>query len=141
MTKAIAKKVDDKVLAQLQESYPVEPKTNKILLPRLALVTQDKTEGKGKAMKVVAEAGTFFIERQTDEVTDEGKQVWEKEELGEEIEGIILFQRKQLRFYDEGTEQYTSSPVYDMDDEVLPLWCDRNEVDRGTPKELKSRKE
>jgi len=41
--------------------------------------------------------------------------------------------------YDEKTEEYTSSPIYDNDDEVIPLWKDRKEVAKGTPKELKEK--
>lgn len=133
--------VSEEALALLRESYPVEQSVNRILLPRIGLVSQDKTEGKGKAMKVVQEAGTFYIERQTDEINEEGKKVWAKEDIGTSFEGIILFQRKQLRFYDSATESYTSSPIYDNDDEIVPLFKDKQEVDRAKPSELKARKE
>lgn len=131
----------DEALAKLRQDYPTELGFNRVLLPRLSMASQDVTEGKGKTMKVVTEAGTFFMEKQTDEVNEEtGQKEWEKTELGTEVEGTILYQRKQLKFYDEGTEKYTSSPVYDNEDEVIPLFLDKKEVDRGTPKELKSRK-
>lgn len=132
--------LSEESLALLQESYPMDKGLNRIILPRLGMISQDKTEGKGKAMRVVAEAGTFFVERETDEINEEtGKKVWAKDEIGTEIEGIILFQRKQLRMYDETTEEYTSSPVYDTDEEVVPLFCNKTEVGRGTPKELKAK--
>lgn len=141
---AVAKEVNEETLALLADSYPVEQGMNRILLPRLGLVSQDKTEevrnpktGK-KEIKVITEAGTFYIEHQTDEVDENGKKVWNREELGGSLEGIILFQRKQLKMYDEKTELYTSSPIYDRDDEVLPLFCDKSEVARGTPAELKA---
>lgn len=130
--------MDKDILAQLNEGFPVEQGMQRIILPRLSMVSQDQTEGKGKAMKVVQEAGTFLVELETEEENEEGKKIWKKEELGSEIEGTILFQRKQLRLYDESTELYTSSPVYDLDDEVLPLFCDKKEVKRGTPVELKA---
>lgn len=133
------KNSDAEVLKQLREAYPTEPGSMRIQLPRLGMVSQDKTEGKGKAMKVVQEAGTFFTERQTDEVdADTGKKVWVKDELGDKIEGVILFQRKQLRMYDESTEEFTSSPVYDTDDEIVPLWCNKKEIARDTPANLKA---
>lgn len=139
MTKTIKTTTEDAdVLKQLREAYPTEPGSMRIQLPRLGMVSQDKTEGKGKAMKVVEEAGTFFIEQQTDEVNEEGKKVWVKDELGTKIEGVILFQRKQLRMYDESTEEFTSSPVYDTDDEIVPLWCNKKEIARDTPAKLKA---
>lgn len=138
-TKALANVADDETLATLSESFPVEPGVNRILLPRLGMVSQDQVEGKGKSMKVVTEAGTFFIEKQTDEVDEDGKKKWEREEIGTSIRGLILFQRKQLRMYDEKTELFTSSPIYDSEEEVVPLFCDKNEVGRGTPKELKEK--
>jgi hypothetical protein len=139
MTKALANVASDKQLAELQSEFPTEPTFNRIFLPRLGLVSQDKTEGKGKKMKVVAEAGEFFIERQTEEVNpDTGYKIWERDEIGEEFEGVILYQRKQLRMYDENTEKYSSTPIYDNEDEVLPLFCDKKQIEKGTPQELKA---
>lgn len=138
-SKALSTEVNESTLAALQESYPVEQGANRIMLPRLGMISQDKVEGKGKSMKVIAEAGTFFVEKPTEEEDENGKKVWEREELGDAVEGIILFQRKQLRMFDQATEQFTSSPVYDNDEEVLPLFCDKAEVARGTVKELKEK--
>lgn len=140
MTKGreLANVASEETLQALQESYPVEQGGQRIMLPRLGMVSQDVVEGKGKAMKVVTEAGTFFIEKQTDEEDEDGKKIWERTEIGTEIEGIILFQRKQLRMFDEKTEEYTSSPVYDKDDEIVPIFCNKQEVGRGTPKELQA---
>lgn len=132
----------DDALEALRQMYPTEAAFNRILLPRLGMVSQDKTEGKGKAMKVVAEAGIFFTEVQTDnEDPETGKKLWEREDIGTTMEGIIIYQRKQLRSYDESTEEFTSSPIYDTEDEVIPLFCNRTEVARGTPAELKARPE
>jgi len=129
----------EEVLAQLREAYPVEGNYNKIILPRLGMYSQDQTEGKGKAMKVIAEAGTFYTEKESDEVDEEtGKKVWVKEELGNEIVGTILFKRKQLRMYDNDTEQFTSSPIFDSVDEIVPLFCEKKEVARGTTADLKA---
>lgn len=133
---ALATVASDETLAILADSFPVEANPNRILLPRLGMISQDKMEGKGKSMKVVAEAGTFFIEKQTDEEDEDGKKIWDRTELGNSIEGIILYQRKQLKMYDAKTEQFTSSPIYDEDNEVVPLWCNRAEIARGTPTEL-----
>lgn len=131
----------EEALALLRQSYPTEPAMNRVLLPRLTMVSQDQMEGKGKDKKVVTEAGTFFFERQSEKENPETKQKeWEKEEIGDAVEeGIILYQRKQLKYYDESTQKYTSSPVYDEDTEIVPLFCDRKEIDRGTPKELRAK--
>lgn len=135
----LSTQLSDKTAEMLANSFPVEASFNRVLLPRLSMASQDVTEGKGKAMKVVTEAGTFFTEKQTDEKDENGKNLWEKIEVGTELEIIIFFRRKQLKFFD--GEKYTSSPVYDTDDQVIPLFRDKQEVDRGTPPELKSRKE
>lgn len=137
----VATVADQEILKELAESFPTEPSALKIFLPRIEFVSQDKTEGKGKAMKVVTEAGTFIKNIQTEEVDEDGKKIWEKEEIGTVMEGIILFQRKQLRLYDESTQLYTSSPIYDTDDEVLPLFCDKKEIKRDTPANLKKQYE
>lgn len=128
----------DAQLAALRNEFPADAGFNRVLLPRFGLISQDVTEGKGKSMKVITEAGTLFTEKQTEEIDEEtGNKKWEREELGTEAEGIILFQRKQLKFYDESTEMYTSSPIYDTDDEIIPLFLDKKEIKRGTPAELK----
>src|SRR3990167_1616754 len=97
--KELSTVVTEQALEQLRQSYPVELSYTKILLPRLGMYSQDVMEGKGKVAKVVSEAGEFYTDRQTDEEDKEGKKIWEKTELGKEIEGIILYQRKQFRFY------------------------------------------
>lgn len=146
----------EETLALLRESFPAEEGFVSVQLPRLSMVSQDKTEGKGKNMKVVAEAGQFLKETQDEEETAteveelvKGKTVtktvmkklWSKEDLGTEIEGVIIFQRKQLKFYDESTEMFTSSPIYDSDEDVIPLFCNKSQIDEGTPKELKAKYE
>lgn len=133
----IANVVNEETLAALQESYPVERSSNRIQLPRIGMFSQDKTEKNGKDVKLIQEAGTFYIERETEELNENGKKVWAKEELGATIEGTILYKRNQLKYYDESTEQFTSSPVYDNENEVIPLWCDKAKVAEGTPAELK----
>lgn len=137
----VATKADADTLAALQASFPVESQSRDPILPRLGLVSQDITEGKGKMMRVITEAGMFFTERQTDEVDENGKKKWEKDEVGTEIDVQILYRRKQLRFYDSSDNSFTSSPVYDEDSEVVPLWKNKGEVARGIPAELQAMKE
>lgn len=139
-SRAVALVASDKELAALRNEFPIESSYQRILLPRLGLISQDVTEGRGKSLKVIAEAGIFYIDRQEDEENAEtGKKDWNREELGTSVEAIILYQRKQLRFYD--GEKYTSSPIYDSNDEVVPLFKDKAEVARGIPKELQARPE
>lgn len=138
-TTALAKPISEAKLAALREDFPTEVGFERILLPRIAFKSQDVTEGKGKAMKVIMEGGTFLEERQGEEEDPEtGKKPWTSEELGQEIEGVIVFQRKQLRYFDE-SGSVTSSPIYDNDEEVIPLFADKAEIDRGTPAELKAK--
>lgn len=134
----IAVVLSDEQMAELRAEYPVEASFNRTLLPRLGMFSQDKFEGKGKAAQLVQEAGMFYTEAESDEVDpDTGKKIWEKTELGTEIEAIILYQRKQLRYYDESDQTYTSSPIYDSDEEQVPLFKNRTKIATGLPKDLK----
>lgn len=134
--------VSEETLLALQESYPVEQNGQRIILPRLGMVSQDVVEGKGKQMKVVTEAGTFFTEKPTDEEDpDTGKKIYKREELGTEVEGIILFKRYQLKMYHQNEETFTSSPVFDSEDEIVPIFKNKEEIGRGTVKELQSKYE
>lgn len=139
MTKEITTK--SAAAEMLAQSYEVEPLPQKITLPRLSFVSQDQTEGKGKERKVTVEAGTFFTEKKTDQLDDNGKNIWEKTEIGSEVEGVIIFQRKQLSHYDEGTGMYTSSPIFDSNEDVIPLFRGGEKIDVGTPEELKAKDE
>lgn len=140
--------VSPQVMAELANDFPVEEGFTRIQPPRLGFYSQDQTEevknkktGK-KEIQITTEAGTFYLSQPTDEKDPEtDKVIWENKEIGMEVEGVIVYQRKQLRMYDEATEQYTSSPVYDSEEDVIPLYCDKKEVARGTPKELKARYE
>ena len=140
-TKEVSTTLSADKKALLDQSFPVEQGFTKVALPRLGFYSQDVTEGKGKAMKVVTEAGTFYKELVTGETDDKGKKVYEKTELGPTIEGIIIYQRRQLKYYDESSQTFTSSPIFDEDDEIIPLFQNGAEICRGTAKELKARPE
>ena len=132
--------IDEEALNELKNSYPIEQSYQRKIFPRIGMVSQDKTEKVGKTVKLVAEAGMFYTEVQTDEVDENEKKVYKKTDLGESMEGIIIFERKQLKFYDQPNNTFTSSPIFDNPEEIIPLFSNKQEVDRGTPKELKSRK-
>ena len=135
--KELANVADEESLALLRNSFPVDPGFQRQNFPRIGMYSKDVTEGKGKAMKVVTEAGMFYIERQSDDIDPEtGKKKWVKEEIGTEINVIILYQRKQLRFYD--GEFFTSSTVFDNDDEVVTLFKNKQIVEKGLPADLKA---
>jgi hypothetical protein len=141
-TTAVAVTQSEDKLAALKQNFPQDPGYTRIQLPRIVFKSQDVTEevrvGGKKQIKVITEAGTFLFERETDELDDNGKKKWEQEEIGPSLEGTIIFQRKQLRMYDETTEEFTSSPIYDEDSEIIPLFCNKAEVAKGTPAELKA---
>ena len=139
--KEIVAAPSSEALANLANSYPVERGYDKILLPRLSFVSQDKLEGEGRDKKVTIIAGTFFTEHETEEKSAEDRVVWDKKEIGQELQATILYSRKQLKFYDESTESYTSSPIYDEDNEVIPLFCGGVKIVETTPVELKKRYE
>lgn len=129
-------------LALLTQEFPAETGFNRISLPRLGMFSQDVTEetkknGK-KVIEVLTEAGTFYMDIETDEVDENGKKQWAKTELGTEIEGIIMFQRYQLRHYDGATGEYTNSPIFDDESETVPLFKNRAEIAKGTAKELQA---
>ncbi len=140
-TTALTTVASEKSLALLRQNFPTDQGFTRSFLPRLGMYSQDKTEGRGKNMKVIAEAGTFYTEVQTDEENEEGKKIWQKNELGDTIKGIIVYQRKALRYFDADTETYTSSPIYDDANDIIPLFCNKAEVARGTAAELKARPE
>jgi len=148
-TKALVKKEETKLVPVSQEALAVLDGvfTNegyaKKFLPRISFTSQDKTEesgvGKNKTITVVEAAGTFFTEVKTEDLTEDGKAVFAKEEIGDSVELHIVYERKQLRMYDAATEKFTSSPIYDHPSDIVPIFCDKQEVDRGTPAELQAK--
>ena len=127
--------------ALLGQLTPQEQGFTRIQLPRLGMYSQDKFEGKGKGAVLVKEAGMFYTELEQSSTDEEGKvtKEWVKSEIGQTMEGIVLYHRKQLSYYDKTTEKYTSSPIYDTPEDVVPLFMDGKEVQRGTPAELKAK--
>lgn len=150
---AVSKKADEEVLARNAAAFPSEDKRTYKTFPRLRMVSKDKLEGTGKSTKVVIEAGTFFTEVQDEEETEVEEEVrqkngkvktetvkkrlWNSTELGAEVEGIIIYQRYQLKMWDQKNERFVSSAIYDKGDIDIPLFEGGNEIARGTPAELK----
>lgn len=137
------KKITEEQLALLNESYPVEESSNSLILPRFGMLSKDITEvsgsGKTKKIKVTQASGTFFTERDNGEVDENGKKVWTKTFLdGDTQDIVIVYPRRQLRMYDSSLEKFYSTPVYDNDTQVLPLYLDKQVVKRGTQAELQA---
>lgn len=128
---------DAQALAAFAAQFPQEAGFTRLMLPRLTFKAQDVMEGKGKSKTVIVEAGTFFTERPTDEKDQHGKAVWSKEEIGLEMDGLIVYKRKQLRYYDEPSETYYSTPIFDDVDDIIPLFAGGKKYATGTPAELK----
>ncbi len=153
-TKSVQKAPSEETLAFLNNSFPVDDRrSGRLTLPRLTMLSKDLTEKvkdpktKKQVINLIQPAGTFYIERQGEEEVEierNGKKVKVKPfvkdffEGVETIDAIIYFQRKQLRFFDEGTNKWISSPIYDTADQVVPLWMDGKEIHRGTPEQLRS---
>lgn len=144
-TTALAAVPDAADVALLNNLFPTEDGFQRTFLPRLGMFSQNKFEvdKKTKQANLVQEAGTFYVEKQDEEETEdehgEMKRQFRKIELGTDpIQGIIIFVRKQLSLYDSATETYTSSPIYDEETDIIPLWCNKAEVAKGTTAELKA---
>lgn len=127
-------KIDEKELATLNEAFPVVESTNRLLLPRFGMLSKDivaeSGSGKSKKIKVVEASGTFFTE------VGNGDDMEKTFLEGEEKDIIIVFHRKQLKYYDKGLEQFISSPVFDTDEQIIPLYLDKRVIARGTRQEL-----
>lgn len=136
--KEVAQVLTDEQAAALLDLFPVEQSFVRVQLPRFGMYSQDQTEGKGKAMVVTAEAGMFYTEVRSDQIDPAtGKNIYVKTEIDKEVSGIIIFKRKQLSMYVEG-DGYTSSPIYDSNDEIVPLFKNKQEIARDTPENLKA---
>ena len=152
-TKAVAKteksevmaSADAETLAALAAAFPEESGFQRAFYDRLAFVSKDVTEkvGKGKdaKMEIITPAGMFSIQRPTDEkrANKDGKEsiVWSNDELGDEIDAIILFKRNQLKYFDEANDSYVSSTVFDSAEEEVKLFQNGKEIAKGTKDQLK----
>lgn len=143
MAKKEVQTLSEEQLAVLNENYPVNDDNSRQSLPRFGLLSKDIIEesgtGKNKKITVVQAAGTFYTEKDLGEVDENGKKVWTKEFLdGEEQDVIIVFHRRQLRKYDSSLKKFISSPVFDNDQQIIPLYLDKQVIKRGTQAELQA---
>lgn len=135
--KELVKAPSDDVRAALMSNIPVEDGYVENQFPRINFIAKDVTEEKKvagkKVIDIITEAGTFVKE-----VYDKETKEAEKAELGKTIDVIFVFERKQLRHYSEANG-YTSSPIYDTDEDIVPLFNNKKTVARGTPVELRAK--
>lgn len=139
--KETALALTDEQKALLDESYPVSDESSRLLLPRFGMLSKDITEekgtGKNKKIDVIQAAGTFYTERDLGETSAEGKKVWTKEFIEDElVDVVIVYHRYQLRKYDSSLEKFISSPIYDNPEQIIPLYLDKQVIKRGTEKDL-----
>lgn len=130
-------------LQLLNQAYPVNEEGDRLVLPRLGMLSKDIIEetgtGKNKKIKVIEAAGTFYTESDEGEVNEEGKKVWTKKFIeGDTIDVQIVYHRYQLKRFDKSLEKFFSTPIYDTADQVLPLYLDKQIIKRGTEAELKA---
>ncbi len=138
-----SKELTSAELATLDSGYPVsQEESTRLSLPKFGMLSKDIVEesgkGKTKTIKVIESAGTFYTEKDLGEVDEDGKKVWTKEFIGEAVEVIIAFERKQLRKYDSSLNKFISSSVYDSKDQIIPLYLDKAVVKRGTADQLQA---
>ena len=137
---AVTTTADAAVLAALGAQVPKDPGFNRIQLPRLVFKAKAKIEqdpDDEDKMKVIYKAGTFFSEHETEEKDEEGKPKWASKNLGNTLEGIVVYKRKQLRYYDEPSETFYSTPIFDDAEQIIPLFAGGKKIASGTPAALK----
>lgn len=142
MSKKQIEVLTEEQLAILNAGYPVSDSATRKTLPRFGMLSKDITEesgsGKNKTIKVIESAGTFYTEMDNGNVDENGKKVWSKTYLGDGVDVIISFNRKQLRKYDKSLKKFISSSIYDRDDQVIPLYLDKQQIQKGTPAQLQA---
>ncbi len=130
------KGADADELALLNEAFPTV-ESNRVILPRMGMLSKDITEesgtGRNKKIKVIEASGTFFTE-----VVD-GDEVKKEFIEGAEQDFIIVFHRKQLKYFDKGLEKFISSPIFDNDEQIVPLYLDKRVIAKGTKAELQAK--
>ena len=147
--------VDVEVLAASQEAldalsamYPQADSYHRNAQSKIVFKSKDifgdKLNAKGEVIldedeepeqALITKAGTFFADRPD---LEDAKADWVKEKLGMKIEGHIIYARRRLQMYDGDTEEMTTSPIFDENTEVLPLFKSGEFVASGTPAELKA---
>jgi len=145
-TKELVVAATEEQLAILDKSFPVAEDSRAPRLPRMGFLSKDIVEekgtGKNKKITVVQSAGTFYTEVETDEVSEEtGKKVWSKEFFGDQepLDAVIFYHRKQLRMFDSVDNIYINTPIFDDNEEIVPLYKGATQIDKGLPASLQAK--
>lgn len=144
MSKSLTTQITQEQLNELKSLAPVSNDYSKVQLPKLGMLAKDITEetgsGKNKKINIVNVAGEFYVENKTDELNEKGKNIYAKTFFeGETMEGIVVYHRYQLSLWDEAKKLYTSSPIYDSNTDIIPLFEGGTQIAKGTPAELQAR--
>jgi len=134
-TQEVVTDASAEVLARLAAMFPQGDSYNRTKFPKLVFKSQTVLDADEN---VVIKAGTFFIERETEEVDEHGKNKWSSEEVGKTLDAHIVYYRKRLQYWDAKEEVFYSTPLYDEETEVMPLFKAGEFVTQGTPAELKA---
>lgn len=141
--KEIITTINQEQLNELKTLAPVSNEYEKKQFKRLGMLAKDITEesgtGKNKKIEVLNVAGEFYIEERTDEVNEAGKNIYKKNFFDTPtIEGVIVYFRKQLSFWDDSLKVFINTPLFDDVNDVVPLWEGGKEIARKTPRELQA---
>jgi len=141
MSKTKAVTISEEQIAELNAAYPLAEESNRLQLPRFGCLSKDIVEesgtGKNKKITVLQAAGTFFTEKDEGEVNEDGKKVWTKTYLEGETQDVqIVYHRRQLRKFDSSLEKFISSPIFDNGEQIIPLYLDKQIIQRGTQAQL-----
>ena len=139
--KKINNEITTEQINELNLAYPIAEESNRLQLPRFGMLSKDVVEesgtGKNKKITIIQPSGTFFTESDEGEVDEDGKKVWTKTFIdGETVDVQIVYHRRQLRKFDSSLEKFISSPIYDNAEQVIPLYLDKQVIQRGTQAQL-----
>lgn len=138
-------------LQALDALVPQGDTYNRVQFPKLVFKSQNKFGDKldkdgnpvldadGEVEQVQAvKAGSFYIEKPTGETDENGKELWSSELIGKEVKAHIVYHRKRLQMWDADEEVFYSTPIYDDNSELVPLFKQGEFVTEGKPAELQA---
>lgn len=135
-SKEVITEASAEALAALAAMFPQDEVINRRQFPKLTFKSQTVLDEDEET--ILVKAGTFFIERPTEEEDTDGKKVWEKVDLGKELDGHIILHRKKLQYWDADNEEFISSPIFDDNSELVSLFKAGDYITSGTVAELKA---
>lgn len=133
--KAVAKTASQEALDALSQQFPQAESFNRPQFPKLVFNSQTKLDDDDK---VIMKAGALAIDTATEEKDEDGKTIFDREEIGQSLEGHIIYHRLRLQMWIEEETTFYSSPMYDSQNDIVPLFAGGDFVKAGTPKELRA---